>query len=117
VVTFSQFTLGATSTTLAAVANGGDGIVDFSLVGALPPGATLDPDVGTDSATLTFYNLSAGTYQLRLETLTGTLSSAVQVTVGGSPLTVTSVPEPESYALALAGLGVVGLLARRRRTA
>jgi PEP-CTERM motif len=30
---------------------------------------------------------------------------------------IATVPEPESYALALAGLGVVGLLARRRRTA
>jgi hypothetical protein len=30
-------------------------------------------------------------------------------------LTVTAVPEPESYALLLAGLGVVGFMARRRR--
>ena len=32
-------------------------------------------------------------------------------------LSVTAVPEPESYALLLAGLGVVGTLARLRRTA
>lgn len=31
--------------------------------------------------------------------------------------TVTAVPEPESYALLLAGLGVVGTLARRRKAA
>lgn len=32
-------------------------------------------------------------------------------------ISVTVVPEPETYALMLAGLGVVGLLARRRRSA
>ena len=30
---------------------------------------------------------------------------------------VTLIPEPETYALMLAGLGVVGLIARRRRPA
>jgi len=33
----------------------------------------------------------------------------------GISLTVTAVPEPESYAMLLAGLGLVGLAARRRR--
>ncbi len=33
---------------------------------------------------------------------------------GDTTFTVSSVPEPESYALMLAGLGVMGLLARRR---
>jgi len=34
---------------------------------------------------------------------------------GSADLTATVVPEPESYAMILAGLGVVGLMARRRR--
>lgn len=35
---------------------------------------------------------------------------------GAFSVTVTAVPEPESYALFLAGLGLMGLVARRRRT-
>jgi hypothetical protein len=31
-------------------------------------------------------------------------------------ITITPVPEPETYAMLLAGLGIVGVLARRRRT-
>jgi hypothetical protein len=31
-------------------------------------------------------------------------------------LTVAAVPEPESYAMLLAGLGLVGAIARRRKT-
>ncbi len=30
---------------------------------------------------------------------------------------VTAVPEPETYAMLLAGLGLVGAIARRRKTA
>lgn len=53
--------------------------------------------------------LAAGTYSF---TVNG-------VSTGGGmfngQLEVTAVPEPESVAMALAGLGVMGLLARRRR--
>jgi PEP-CTERM motif len=118
VVTFSQFSLGAdTPTTVAAVASADDGIVSFSLVTALPSGASVIDDVWPDVASLTFLGLTTGNYTLRLETLAGAAPVAMQVTVNGAPLNLTAVPEPETYALALAGLAVAGLMARRGRAA
>ena len=40
---------------------------------------------------------------------------SLSVDSGGLPPLVSAVPEPESYAMLLAGLGVVGSVARRRR--
>ncbi len=41
--------------------------------------------------------------------------SAVANSLYSGNLTVTAVPEPQTYALMLAGLGVIGFIARRRR--
>lgn len=61
---------------------------------------TVGAAVGVDSAQFTVV-------------LTGTPSSSRAIYSG--ELTVTPVPEPETYALLMAGLGVVAYVARRRR--
>ena len=69
-----------------------------------------------DSAVPTF-NLIAGTHYLL--TLSGTIASTApggtgNITVTFANGTVTPVPDPESYAMLLAGLGLMGTIARRR---
>ena len=64
-------------------------------------------------STFTFSNLGSGTYSLW---------ASGQVLGGGFNLViaqydVTPVPEPESYAMLLAGLGAMGVIARRRKKA
>lgn len=62
----------------------------------------------------TFSNLAAGTYQLRTSgTVDGFNLIGAQYTI--SQFTVTLVPEPETFAMLLAGLGLVGGLARRQK--
>ena len=75
---------------------------------------SLFPATGVKS--VTFSGLTAGNYTLTFDNtvrgfggLVGKASTVVTA--------VTPVPEAETYALALAGLGVVGLVAARRRKA
>jgi MYXO-CTERM domain-containing protein len=65
-------------------------------------------------SSFSFTGLTAGSYSLSL--LYDKASKKGGLITGYATLTTTpSVPEPESVAMALAGLGVVGGLARRRR--
>jgi hypothetical protein len=66
-----------------------------------------------DVWTLSSDNLAAGDYYVMVS---GNLVSDTSASFGGAVM-LAPVPEPETYGMMLAGLGVVGFLARRRKAA
>ena len=66
-----------------------------------------------DVWTLSSSNLAAGNYYVLVS---GNLVSDTSASFGGAVM-LAPVPEPETYGMMLAGLGVLGLLARRRKAA
>jgi hypothetical protein len=64
----------------------------------------------TDSWSLSDYNLTNGSYALKVD---GRVLGAGGGAFGGD-LVVSAVPEPQSWAMLLAGLGMVGMAARRK---
>lgn len=68
--------------------------------------------LATGKDALSFSGLNAGSYALAV---TGFTSGSMGGTYTGV-LAAAPVPEPETYALMLAGLGIVGFIASRRRS-
>jgi hypothetical protein len=66
-----------------------------------------------DVWTLSSDNLAAGNYYMLVS---GNLVSNTAASFGGAVM-MAPVPEPETYGMMLAGLGVLGFLARRRKQA
>jgi hypothetical protein len=66
-----------------------------------------------DVWTLSSDNLAAGDYYVLVS---GNLVSDTSASFGGAVM-LAPVPEPETYGMMLAGLGVLGFLARRRKAA
>lgn len=116
-----SFTLGSGTAGLGSFV-GVDLLGDLALqyrfgVGATPvwgsfsPSFTVPSDANTGAFSLatTFSGLTAGTkYWVNLK------GSATDATYS---VTLAPVPEPETYALLLAGLGLMGTIARRRKAA
>jgi hypothetical protein len=75
---------------------------------------TITADAGSNFSAISYTGLGAGTYELSIN---GTLLKGYKGdSYGGDIISeVAPVPEPETYALMVAGLGMLGLMARRRR--
>jgi len=72
-------------------------------------------DADLTAAGYSFTNVLAGSYVVKAS---GTLSGSADLTglaVLGSSYVLSPVPEPGAYAMMLAGMGVVGFVAVRRR--
>lgn len=67
-----------------------------------------------DVWTISGDNLTAGNYYLQVS---GNLVGNTAAAFGGAISMAAPVPEPETYGMMLAGLGVLGFLARRRKAA
>ena len=78
-----------------------------------PGGGTLFATFAGDNVTNWIGTLGAGQYHLDISGVFGPNASGGQYSVALNA--VPAVPEPETYALMLAGLGAVGFMARRRR--
>lgn len=89
---------------------------DGSLAGLLPWGDGVADGVVTQTFHLLpgFYSIFVGGTDYSQQTGLGTFLDAGKLTYGVEG-TISLVPEPETYAMLLAGLGLLGFSARRRR--
>lgn len=111
-ISFSTFTLTGTTDVSLLATSATSAIASFSVLSQTP---VLEDDSSTYWS-LDFAGLAAGTYTVKLETFTGAPAVSIAAVDGSStPLALTPVPEPESYAMALAGLSIAGLMLHRRR--
>ena len=113
--TFSVVAPGASAAASATniAFNGAGGITSFAgLLSTvnLTSSATVNPPVVVNVLSGFTGTLAPGAYNLRISGTAGTGGASY-----GGNLVLTPIPEPETYALLLAGLGVVGFVAARRR--
>ena len=105
--------LTADLSSLSGTANNGLDITGFDLYnagGLVLAGTSLSTGI-LDNWTLSSASLAAGDYYVQV---TGSVLSQAAGKYYAS-LALAPVPEPETYGMMLGGLGVLGLLARRRR--
>jgi hypothetical protein len=119
---------GATTVALGSgTLNGGSGSVDSTAAGGVTKAASANVDNATFAVAATagtffaapvpFYDLAFATFSNTSTQIT-TSGNMFSIVNGGGALNfaVSPVPEPSTYALMLAGLAVVGGVARRRKT-
>ena len=101
---------------LQATTPGSGSVNLFELSFDTPEDLNLYQPAGFKLATLTFQALSGGTspLSLSLNAFGDADGVSLPATLQNSSVTVTAVPEPETYVMMLAGLAVLSAVARRR---
>jgi hypothetical protein len=113
-VTGGAHDLDAIISSISGSASTGLGITGLGLYdsgGTLVTAGTMMSTGMIDVWTVSSDNLALGNYYLQVS---GNLVSNTSGSFGGAVM-LAPVPEPETYGMMLAGLGVLGFLARRRR--
>ncbi|MDN4056431.1 FxDxF family PEP-CTERM protein [Massilia sp. YIM B02763] len=112
------WTFDAVVSSISRSASTGLDITGLSLYSAAGDTLIAEGTMGSSGAidvwTVSSGSLAAGDYYLAVS---GNLVSADAASFGGAVSLAAPVPEPETYGMMLAGLGVVGFLARRRKAA
>jgi hypothetical protein len=108
--------LSSADSNISSISFGDTNGIDFSKFDLFKVGSPVAAAVGSLDAdsglwVLSGTNLTAGSYFFQVE---GTITTADAVSYSGNVL-VSAVPEADTYAMLLAGLGLVGFVARRRK--
>ncbi|MFY9513322.1 MAG: FxDxF family PEP-CTERM protein [Rubrivivax sp.] len=118
-----SFALGATSTLVTTAVSNESSALDLSgatvfLYKGEVGSGTFVSGFGFDSSSVTasITPLTAGLYYYLVSATVGSGAVAGSYTLTSQALPVALVPEPESYALMLAGLAIVGFISSRRRS-
>jgi hypothetical protein len=126
--TFGVSAAGATVSSSGAQVLGTGSLIDGVVV-SVPTGGSFVPSA---AATVSFavaagkeaffspqpfYNVAFSAFTNALSTVTPVANGFIVNNGGGNLNFAAPIPEPETYALMLAGLGVMGFVARRRRAA
>jgi hypothetical protein len=90
------------------------GLSLYNSTGTLVSSGNMLQSGTVDVWTISSSNLAAGNYYLQVS---GNLVGNTAAAFGGAISMAAPVPEPETYGMMLAGLGVLGFLARRRKAA
>jgi len=72
-----------------------------------------DKYLGFDGYSFSVFNLDSGDYYFKISGTALSAKSGYTISLSATP--TAPVPEPETYAMMLAGLGLMGFIARRRK--